>query len=487
MEPSLILVALVALAVGFAAAAMIYRRRAAAEYQRGAAAGDVEVATLRTTLAERDAQSREKAAQQKEQLDARERELAELRREVRELAEARSQLGMQLEKEREAFNGKLALLDDAQARLADAFKALSADALRTNNQQFLELARTQLEQYQVAARTDLETRQKAIGDLVTPVRQSLDKVDEKIREIEKARVGAYAELTQQVRHLQESQQALRSETGNLVKALRQPTVRGRWGEIQLKRVVELAGLVNYCDFLEQESVDTEQGRLRPDLVVKLPGGKSIVVDAKAPLSAYLEALEAPDENTRLLRLADHARQVRSHIEKLGQKKYQEQFQPTPEFVVLFLPGETFFSAALEQDPSLLETGVEKNVIVATPTTLIALLRAVAYGWRQEQIAENAREISALGKELHGRLAKLAEHWSKVGRNLMLAVDGYNQATATLESRVLVTARRFRDLDHGAASEDLPTPPQVESSTRELQAEELLALPPASSEVPPLAS
>lgn len=375
-----------------------------------------------------------------------------------------------LEYERQQAQEKLQMLEKAQIRLSDTFKSLSAEALSANNQNFLHLAKSTLEQFQATARQDLGQRQQSIAEMLHPMHQALMKFDGKVNDLEKQRVGAYEVLRQQVSDLVSSQKELRQETSNLVKALRAPSVRGQWGEMQLKRVVEMAGMISHCDFLEQVSTQTESGRLRPDMVINLPGNKKVIVDAKAPLAAYLEALEATDETIRQEKLQEHARQVRNHVRALGQRAYWDQFDFTPEFVVLFLPGETFFSAALEQDPSLIEMGVKEKVILATPTTLIALLRAVAYGWRQEGIAENARHISDLGRELYKRISDLGTHVNRLGRHLGQAVDSYNQTVGTLERRVLVTARKFKELDTSAPVLDELSP--LEHNPRALQSDEL---------------
>jgi len=411
-------------------------------------------------------------------LQQREAELAALRQQESALAIRCAQLATELEKDQALFAERQATLEAARDSFADAFKLISADALAQNNRSFLELARATLEAQQAAAlasaRTDLDKRQLAIGELVAPVKTSLEKFEMQIQGIEKSRIDAYATLTEQVRAMAEAQGALRLETGNLVKALRAPQTRGRWGELQLKRVVEMAGMLDHCDFFEQASTNTEDGRLRPDLIVRLPGGKNIVVDAKAPLAAYLEALEANDEEEKKRKLADHARQVRDHLKKLGQKAYWEQFQPSPDFVVLFLPGEMFYSAALEADPSLIEAGVDARVILATPTTLIALLRAVAYGWTQQALTENAERIRVLGRELYERIATVAEHWSRVGKNLGEAVNAYNESVASMERRVLVSARKFRELKAAGEDKEIRDLNPVEALPRQAQAPELLA-------------
>lgn len=389
----------------------------------------------------------------------------------RDLLAARAAgLEAQVDAERRALAEKLDLLHRAREALGDAFAALAAEALHRNNEAFLALAREALGAFQAAAQGDLEQRQQAIGALLHPVRETLERLAQEVQAIETARAGAYAALSEQVRALADAEQQLRAETAQLAQALRTPAVRGRWGEIQLRRVVELAGMVPHVDFVEQMGVATEEGLRRPDLVVRLPGGKSVVVDAKVPLSAYLEAVAASDERTRAERLKQHARQVREHVQALGRRQYWEALEPTPEFVVLFLPGEAFLSAAVAEDPGLIEDGAQARVILATPTTLIALLKAVAYGWRQVAVEENARRVGELGRELYKRLGDLGEHLARLGKNLGQAVAAYNRAVGSAEARVLVTARKLRDLaDSGL--EPLPPLEPVEAAARALTAPE----------------
>jgi len=400
------------------------------------------------------------------QLAAQNADLARLQQAHTDVVAAKARLESALESERKTSNEKMDLVTRASEELRNAFKAMASDALKSNNQSFLVLAQERLERFQTEARGDLESRQKAVAEMVAPVRESLNKVDTQIQQLEIERGKAYSALYTQVQSLITTQKELQSETGNLVRALRTPNVRGRWGEIQLRRVVEIAGMLSYCDFAEQETVTTDSGRLRPDLVVKLPGGKHVVVDAKTPLQAFLDAFETTDEETRRNCLTNHARQVRDHMNTLSGKKYWEQFDATPEFVVMFLPGETFFSAALEQDSGLIEHGVLNRVIPASPTTLIALLKAVAYGWNQEKLARNAQQISELGKELHDRLRNLAGHITSVGTGLDRAVESYNKAVGSLESRVLVSARKFAELGASVA-EDIPQLEPIETTARAL--------------------
>jgi DNA recombination protein RmuC len=396
---------------------------------------------------------------------AREEAATRIHSRLLEEAAARASLQTRVEEQRRALDEERALLAEAERRLSDTFKALSADALRASSDSFLQLARQTLEAQQEGARGDLELRQQAIGALVAPVRDTLARFEERVGDLERRREGAYAGLTTQVRSLGEAQALLRTEAANLVRALRAPQVRGRWGEVQLRRVVELAGMSEHCDFTEQHVVPGTGGALRPDLVVHLPGGRTVVVDAKAPLAAYLEAVEATEEGARTAHLVDHARQVRDHVVALSRKAYWDELRPTPEFVVLFLPGESFFAAALEQDPGLIERGAERNVILATPTTLVALLKGVAFGWKQEAVAENAEEVARLGRELHKRVGDMAGHVVRLGRQLGGAVEAYNSFVGSLESRVLPAARRFRELEASGAEGPIPDLATVDVSPR----------------------
>ncbi len=405
--------------------------------------------------AERAQRAEAAASELRRQSEQERAEVLRLRQELAEVQQARASAETRAEEALKNLQEQKTLLSQARQDLVEAFQALSGEALRQNNEAFLNLAKTSFETLQAEAKGELAQRQQAIDELVKPLQEALKRYEEQLHALEQSRQSAYGGLDQHLRLLAESQQRLQQETGNLVRALRAPTVRGRWGEITLKRVAELAGMVAHCDFVEQDMGEGDNGRLRPDMVVHLPGGRQIVVDAKTVLSAYLEAHEAPEEVRRLEQLARHAAQVRARMDDLSLKAYWNQFPQAPEFVVLFLPGEQFLGAALEQDPTLIEDGFASGVVIATPTTLIALLRAVAYGWRQERLAAHAEEAGRLGKDLYERMAVLAEHLNDVGQALGKSVIAYNKAVGSLETRILPAARRFKEL--GVAS-DKEVPP-----------------------------
>ncbi len=369
-----------------------------------------------------------------------------------------------LDAERRHAQEREALVRQSESQLKEAFRAISSDALRENAESFLQVARGTLEEARTASSLDLEGRQRAIGEMLSPLKEALERVDGNLRQVEVARAGAYESLLTQVASLADVHRELSGRTRTLVDALKSPVVRGRWGEVQLRRVCEMAQMVEHVDFVEQESVGSAGGALRPDVQVRLPGSKVVIVDAKAPLQAYLDALEAPDDPAREALLRQHARQVRDHITRLSSKAYWEQFPQAPEFVVMFLPGETFFSTALQYDPTLIEYGVERRVIPASPTTLIALLRAVSYGWQQEQVSRGAETVRALGRELYDRLRSFLGHLDDMRRGLEKAVDAYNRGVGSLEQHVLPQARRFRELGVASATE-LPVLDGVDRALR----------------------
>ena len=383
------------------------------------------------------------------------------------LKEKHTELETILHQERKSNEEKLAVLHAAREELTHTFEAISAKALKNSQESFLELAKVSFSKEQEMARQDLEKRQEAVSQIVDPIRKTLDKYDKQVLEMERMREKAYGSLSQQVQSLARTQQQLHKETAELVKALRTPQIRGRWGEITLRRVAELAGMINYCDFTEQQSRTSEQGLLRPDMIVRLPNDRHIVVDSKVPLMAFLEALETTEEKERAEKLRLHAKQVKAHMHELSRKSYWEQFQPTPEFVVLFIPGENFFSAALEQSPGLIEEGVEKGVVLATPTTLISLLKAIAFGWRQETMAQNAEHISALGMALYERIATMADHLDNLGKQIERCAALFNQTVGSFERRVLVAARRFHDLGVEKKGVEIPHITVTEKHVRKI--------------------
>jgi DNA recombination protein RmuC len=372
-----------------------------------------------------------------------------------------------------AAEEKLSLLETSKEKLMESFKALSLESLEKNNQAFLTLAGATLEKFQERAEGSFEKKNQAIQELFTPMKESLTKLGEGMQQIEISRKEDQAALKEQMKHMVEVEKELREETSMLIRALRMPIVRGRWGELQLRRVVELCGMVNHCDFFEQQQEEGHEGKLRPDMIIKLPGDKQVIVDAKTPFEAYFEAMQEEDEHTKENKLKQHAKHVRMHILALGKKAYWEHFEPTPEFVVLFLPSESFYSAALEQDPSLIEIGVDQKVVIATPMTLIGLLRAIAYGWKQETLTKHTKDIYALGKELYKRVYDMQEHISKLGKSLSHSVESYNKMVGSLETRVLVSARKFQTLGIQLPEGEMDVLSSIEQQPKALTAVEFI--------------
>ncbi len=420
----------------------------------------------RTELADRAVAAETRTAELDRLLAVRRQEVESLRGELDLARTARTEAQTRLEAATGNLADQKALLDRAREQLVDVFRSLSSEALAGNTEQFLKLAGETLTRHVEQSRGDLDKRQQAIESMVKPLGEALKGLDEQSRRLESQRSKTDGELRQYLQSVSGTQQSLQAETRKLVAALREPRARGRWGELTLRRVVEVAGMSEHCDFIEQVTADGEAGRLRPDMVIHLPAGRQVVVDAKAPMDAYLDALSADSEPARNAALDRHARQIRAHLAQLSAKRYWEQFTPTPEMVVLFVPGESFFSAALDSDHSLIEDGASQRVILASPTTLIALLRAVSYGWQQEAMARNAEQISRLGRELYDSIRIMAGHLGKLQRSLAGSVSAFNQAVGSFEGRVLSRARRFKELG-AAAGEDIDAIEPIDQAPRDL--------------------
>ncbi len=406
-----------------------------------------------------------------DQFDEKEYEIKDLNRKISESASREAYLKSKIESQKEAMEKQSAMFEEMRSRAEQTFSSLSSKALQDNNRYFLDLAGSTLAKYFDAAKNELEHKNRNMGELVKPIIDGLEKYDRQVQAMEQARQEAYGGLTQQVISLAKTQQDLQKETGKLVSALRLPHVRGRWGEMTLKRVVEISGMENNCDFFEQPSCNTPSGTIRPDMLVRLPGNRSIIIDAKVPIVAYLDSLEAESAEVAQEHLLRHASHVQRHISQLSQKSYYNGFSPTPEFVVMFMPGENFFSAAIKQLPSLIEEGSRKGVILATPTTLITLLKTVAYGWRQDAAVENARAVSELASALYSRIYAMVDHINRLGRDLDKCVVSYNKTVGSLEKRVLVSARKFQEMGAvGNNEKDLDTPASIENSSRQIDKE-----------------
>jgi DNA recombination protein RmuC len=401
----------------------------------------------------------------RKQIEQKESEISQIRNELDSERQSKVEALTRLEESQKNLNEQKSLLEAMKTEMTDTFNALSSAALKSSSEDFLRLASEHLGKVVAETKGKLGEHQAAIDGLIRPLNEALKRYEEQIRLIEKSRHEAYGSLEQQLRSLASTHEQLQRETSNLVSALKRPQVRGRWGEITLRRVAELSGMSSHCDFTEQISVETETGRMRPDMIVHLPMEREIVVDAKVSLDAYLEALSVTTDDARKAKMDKHAQQVRAHMNRLGSKEYWNQFKKSPEFVVLFIPGESFLSAALEVDNTLIEDGIQKRVIIATPTTFIALLRAIAYGWRQEQMTKNAQEISMLAKELYERVNIWVKHINEVGTALGRALDAYNKSVGSIDSRVLPSLRKFKEL--GVTAEEIPVLEQVDKMPRSL--------------------